>query len=78
MRGVHARDVGRVLENECLTKLHRPLERDLGNPAPGRTEPALAHQKLTGSPGSGAITSTPGGASSRNASGVPLKSGKVP
>ena len=51
--------------------------RELGYPPAGRAEPPLSHSS-TDPPGSGARISTPGGASSRSCSGVPVSSGNVP
>ena len=71
-------DVGDVVEDQSTLEIHRSLEHDLRDLATGRPEPALAHQKAIVSPGSGARISTPGGASSRSASGVPVSRGNVP
>src|SRR5919106_3203542 len=78
VRGVDQFWVREVLHDECPLHVERPLERELGHLAPRGAEPALAHQNVKDSPGSGDRISTPGGARSRNASGVPVSSGKVP
>ena len=61
-----------VVEDERSLEVERAFERDLRNLASGGAEPALAHQKESDPPGAGARISTPGGASSRSASGVPV------
>ena len=54
-----------------------PLDGDLRHPPACRSEPALAHQSVTVSPGSIARTSQPE-ISFLHASGVPVRSGNVP
>src|SRR5262245_17638488 len=53
------------------------LDCDLRHLAPGRAEPALSHSSML-PPGSTSTMSTPAGASSRKASGVPVSSSNVP
>ena len=65
------------LDDERALELERALERDRGDAAPRRAEPALPHRSSV-SPGDGASSSTPCGRSGRSASGVPLRIGNVP
>src|SRR5512134_628037 len=64
VRGPDRADVAAVVEHERALEVDRALERDLRHLAPRGAEPALAHQNVSVSPGSGESTSTPGGASS--------------
>jgi hypothetical protein len=72
------REIGDVVEDERAIEVGRPFENDLVDLAPGGAEPALAHQSVSVSPGAGERISTPGGASSRSWSGVPVRSPNVP
>ena len=63
------------VQHEGIVELQFPVERDLGNPPSGRAEPALPHSS-TVSPGS--MRSTCDRVSFASASGVPVRSGKVP
>ena len=70
--------VADAVEDERVVELDATLDRDLGDPPAGRTEPALAHQTVTVSPGSGPRISQPVVRSRRHSSGVPVRSGNVP
>ena len=72
-----ARVVLDAVQHERALELERAFQRQLGNAPAGVAEPALPHSS-TDPPGSGAMISTSGGASSRSFSGVPVRSGNVP
>src|SRR5436190_12128586 len=65
-----------VVQHERVVQVELSLDSNLRHAPAGGSEPALP-QTVVVSPGSSAITSTPG-ACSRSSSGVPASSGKVP
>ena len=69
--------VERVQHERLVRKRDLSLDDDLGNPAPRGAQPALSHSS-TEPQGSTSMISTPAGASSRSASGVPVSSPNVP
>src|SRR5438105_2331706 len=77
MRLLECLDVELVQHEHFGRQLELALDRDLRHLPAGGAEPALPHSS-TVPPGSTSTISTPAGACSRNASGVPVSAGNVP
>ena len=77
MREPQPVEVVHRVDEERVGDVDRPLERDRRHAPAGGAEPTLSHSTIV-SPGPDTSSSTPAGSSGRNASGVPVRSGKVP